>query len=83
MGKGRHLGGQPGGADKASCTVWWHTDPMEVSAGPADVEPVTIRYLMFVLLPAWFVPGVLAMVASLTAVPYAEELWRCAKARKL
>lgn len=31
---------------------------MEVSAGPADVESVTIRYLMYVLLPAWFVPGV-------------------------
>jgi hypothetical protein len=56
---------------------------MEVSADPADVEPVTIRYLMYVLLPAWFVPGVLAMVVSLIAVPYAEELWRCARARKL
>jgi hypothetical protein len=29
-----------------------------VSSDPADVESVTIRYLMYVLLPAWFVPGV-------------------------
>ncbi len=29
-----------------------------VSSDPADVESVTIRYLMCVLLPAWFVPGV-------------------------
>ena len=27
--------------------------------------------------------GVLATVASLIAAPYAEELWRCARARKL
>jgi hypothetical protein len=25
---------------------------------PADAESVTIRYLMYVLLPAWFVPAV-------------------------
>jgi hypothetical protein len=31
---------------------------MHVSADPADVESVTIRYLMYALLPAWFVPGV-------------------------
>jgi hypothetical protein len=31
---------------------------MRVSGDPADVESVTIRYLMYVLLPAWFVPGV-------------------------
>ena len=31
---------------------------VEVSADPADVESVTIRYLMYVLLPAWFVPSV-------------------------
>ncbi len=28
------------------------------SADPADVESVTVRYLMYVLVPAWFVPGV-------------------------
>jgi hypothetical protein len=26
---------------------WRHTDPMEVSADPADVESATIRYLMY------------------------------------
>jgi hypothetical protein len=31
---------------------------MEVSADPADIESVTVRYLMYVLLPAWFVPGI-------------------------
>ena len=36
---------------------WRHADPLEVSADPADVESVTIRYLMYVLLPAWLVPG--------------------------
>lgn len=30
---------------------------MAISANPADVESVTIRYLMYALLPAWFVPG--------------------------
>ena len=34
------------------------TTPMRVSSDPADVESVTIRYLMYVLLPAWFVPGI-------------------------
>jgi len=28
-----------------------------ISGDPADVESVTVRYLMYVLLPAWFVPG--------------------------
>jgi hypothetical protein len=36
---------------------WRHADPLEVSADPADVESVTIRYLKYVLLPAWLVPG--------------------------
>ena len=31
---------------------------MEIWADPADVESVTVRYLMHVLLPAWFVPGI-------------------------
>jgi hypothetical protein len=30
---------------------------VEVSADPADIESVTVRYLMYVLLPAWFAPG--------------------------
>jgi hypothetical protein len=31
---------------------------MDVSADPADVESVMVRYLMYVLLPAWFIPGI-------------------------
>jgi hypothetical protein len=37
---------------------WRETDSMNVSADPADVESVTVRYLMYVLLPASFVPGI-------------------------
>jgi hypothetical protein len=37
---------------------WRRTTPMRVSSDPADVESATIRYLMYVLLPAWFVPGI-------------------------
>jgi hypothetical protein len=37
---------------------WRRTTPMRVPSDPADVESVTIRYLMYVLLPAWFVPGI-------------------------
>jgi hypothetical protein len=33
-------------------------------------------------LPAGYLAGVLAGVASLIAAPYAEELWRCARARE-
>ena len=63
---------------------WRHPDSMQASANPADLESVTVRYLTYVLLPAWFLPGigVLPAVTSLIAVPYAEELWRCARARK-
>jgi hypothetical protein len=57
-GKADTYGGQPGRADNASVRSWPHTDPVEVSADPADVESVTSRYLMNALLPAWFVPGV-------------------------
>ena len=36
----------------------WRSRPaLRVSADPADVESVTIRYLMYVLVPAWFAPG--------------------------
>jgi hypothetical protein len=33
-------------------------------------------------LPTGYLGGVLAGVASPIAAPYAEELWRCARARK-
>ncbi len=37
----------------------WRRRPVfRPSADPADVESVTIRYLMYVLLPAWFAPAV-------------------------
>lgn len=36
---------------------WLGRPALRVSADPADVESVTVRYLMYVLLPAWFVPG--------------------------
>ena len=76
----------------------WRTDPMQVSADPADVGAVTIRYLMYVLLPAWFLPGIAGYVMhrrtriertsglrefSLIAAPHAEEPWRCVRAGKL
>lgn len=38
--------------------AWRDTPVLKVSSDPADVESVTIRYLMYVLVPAWFVPGV-------------------------
>jgi hypothetical protein len=37
---------------------WRDTAELRVSANPADVESVTVRYLMYVLMPAWFVPGI-------------------------
>jgi hypothetical protein len=37
---------------------WRDRPELRVSSDPADVESVTIRYLMYVLMPAWFVPGV-------------------------
>jgi hypothetical protein len=37
----------------------WRDRPvLRAAADPADVESVTIRYLMFVLMPAWLVPGI-------------------------
>lgn len=46
-------------AERARRTAgtWQRTPSMRVSADPGDVESVTIRYLMYVLLPAWFIPG--------------------------
>ena len=52
------MAASPAGQMRRAARSWRHTDPMEVSADLADVESVTVRYLMFVLLPAWFVPGV-------------------------
>ena len=84
---------------RRAVSSWRHTDSMQVAANPADVGSVTVRYPMYVLPPAWFLPGIaghmmhrrlpsvylagaLATVTSLIAEPYAEELWRCARARK-
>lgn len=36
---------------------WLASPVLQVPADPADVESVTVRYLMYVLLPAWFAPG--------------------------
>ncbi|HVT69645.1 MAG TPA: diguanylate cyclase, partial [Trebonia sp.] len=38
--------------------AWRDTPVLKVSGDPSDVESVTIRYLLYVLVPAWFVPGV-------------------------
>ena len=38
--------------------VWRRRPEFRLSANPADTQAVTIRYLMYVLLPAWFVSGV-------------------------
>jgi hypothetical protein len=48
----------PAGQMRRATSSWRHTDPMEVPADPADVESVTVRYLMYVRLPALFVPGI-------------------------
>ena len=48
----------PAGQIWGAVRSWRHTEAIEVSADPADVESVTIRDLMYVLLPAWLVPGV-------------------------
>ena len=37
---------------------WRATPVLRFSTDPADVESITVRYLMYVLLPAWFVPGI-------------------------
>jgi hypothetical protein len=57
-GRENTYGGQPGRTGNASREVVAGTDSMNVFADPADVESVTVRYLMYVLLPAWFVPGI-------------------------
>jgi hypothetical protein len=43
---------------RKAVSSWWHTDSMQVSANPADVGSVTVRHLISVLLPAWFLPGI-------------------------
>jgi hypothetical protein len=47
-------------ADRArrAARSWRDTAELRVSADPADVESVTVRYLMYVLMPAWFAPGI-------------------------
>jgi hypothetical protein len=37
---------------------WRQRPTLRVSKDTADVHAVTIRYLLYVLLPAWFIPGV-------------------------
>ncbi len=61
-GKGDISDGQPSRQIRRAVSSWRHADPLEVSADPADVESVTIRYLMYVLLPAWLVPGMAGYV---------------------
>lgn len=34
-----------------------HRSQLELSSDPADVRSVTVRYLLYVLLPAWIIPG--------------------------
>jgi hypothetical protein len=36
--------------------AWRDTPVLKVSADPSDVESVTLRYLMDVLVPAWLSP---------------------------
>jgi DNA topoisomerase I-like protein len=47
------MAASPAGQMRRAVRSWRHTDPVEVSADPADIESVTVRYLMYVLLPAW------------------------------
>jgi len=56
--QGSHLCGPPAGQLRRAVRSWRHTDPMEVAADPTDIESVSVRYLMYVLLPAWIVPGI-------------------------
>jgi hypothetical protein len=61
---------------------WVARPVLRTSSDPADVESVTVRRLMYVLLPAWFVPGLAdcvrhrrtkAMLATATAAAAAHE----------
>jgi hypothetical protein len=52
------MAASPAGQVWRAVRSWRETDSMNVSADPADVESVTVRYQMYVLLPAWFVPGI-------------------------
>lgn len=38
--------------------AWRHRPRLGISRDPADVGSMTIRYLMYVLMPAWFIPGI-------------------------
>ncbi len=37
---------------------WLGRPVLDISTDAADVESVTIRYLTFILLPAWLIPGI-------------------------
>jgi hypothetical protein len=50
------MAASPAGQMRRAVRSWRHTDPVEVS-DPADIESVTVRRLMYVLLPSWFAPG--------------------------
>lgn len=38
--------------------AWRRRPELQIPADPADIRAVTMRYLMYVVLPAWFVPGI-------------------------
>lgn len=43
---------------RRAAEAWRDRPTLRVSADPNDVQSMTIRYLMYVQMPAWFVPGV-------------------------
>lgn len=49
-------------AIRRAARSWRDRPGLSVSSDPANVESVTTRYLMYVLMPAWFVPGVIDYV---------------------
>jgi hypothetical protein len=65
---------------------------IRVPARAKDTESATLRYLLFGLLPTWFVPGLLDWLqhrrtdiehtsgTRQVALPYGEELYRCVRA---
>lgn len=52
------MSAKPAGRLAAAMKSWRSRPEQKISTDPADVQSATIRYLMYVLLPAWFVPGV-------------------------
>jgi hypothetical protein len=49
IGSGRMLG---------AARSWRRRPEMRISGDPGDVQAVTVRYLLYVMLPAWLVPGI-------------------------